>query len=42
MLVFYGGTGMAYIHLVPPIVGAWTANALFGIGGAILFIRTPT
>jgi lipopolysaccharide export system permease protein len=42
MLVFYAGNGLAYIYIIPPALGAWAANVIFGVGGWWLFLRTPT
>lgn len=42
MLVFYGGTGLAYIGVAPAALGAWAANILFGLLGVLLLWRTPT
>lgn len=42
MLVFYGGAGLAYINIVPPAIGAWMANAVFGVAGVVLLARTPS
>jgi lipopolysaccharide export system permease protein len=42
LLVFVACTQLGYIGRLSPIVAAWFANAVFFLGGLILFWRTPT
>lgn len=42
MLIFYGGVGLGYLLIIPPLAAAWLANALFVTAGTALLVRTPT
>ncbi|MFM1919133.1 MAG: hypothetical protein RLZZ303_767 [Candidatus Hydrogenedentota bacterium] len=42
MLVFYGGVGLAYLLIVPPVAGVWAANVLFAGAGGWMLLRAPS
>lgn len=42
VLLFYGGLGLGYLAIIPPIVAAWTANIVFLVIGGCLLARAPS
>ena len=42
VLLFYGGLGLGYLAIVPPILAAWTANVLFFAVGLNQLLRAPS
>lgn len=42
VLLFYGGLGLGYLAIAPPLVAAWTANIVFFAGGLWMLLRSPS
>lgn len=42
VLLFYGGLGLGHLGIAPPLLAAWTANALFLAAGLWLLARAPS
>lgn len=42
VLLFYGGLGLGYLAIAPPVLAAWTANLIFFTGGLWMLLRAPS
>jgi lipopolysaccharide export system permease protein len=42
LLAHFSATGLGHLGLLPPWFAAWIVNAVFFVGGTVLFFRTPT